>query len=182
DKACEATGAGNSDRVGDGFLGQSPDLARNQGYTVGGCTQGMKTTFNKGDGVVDAHAGLIAGDDRLTATSSILLAKRNGRRNHLARMKGFGADIGIVGLWCARRAVAFVAISMGYLDHLRSKVHFDPKSIFQEVPLGDHPQGHLRARESVGRLPSLYQAPTSYGRPRSYPRSKTRDEFLRPVH
>lgn len=99
DKACEATGAGNSDRVGDGFLRKSPDLARNQRDTVGGRTQGMETTLDEGDRVIDAHAGLVASDHRLNeikATSSILLAKRNGCRKHLARMKWLGADIGIV--------------------------------------------------------------------------------------
>ena len=30
-------------------------------------------------------------------------------------------------LWCARRAVAFAAISMGYQNQLKDKVHFDPK-------------------------------------------------------
>jgi hypothetical protein len=36
-------------------------------------------------------------------------------------------------LWCARRAHSFVAISMGCKDPLRHKVHFEPKSIFEEV-------------------------------------------------
>ena len=35
-------------------------------------------------------------------------------------------------LWCARRAVAFVAISMGCLDMLMHKVHFQPKGTFGE--------------------------------------------------
>jgi hypothetical protein len=34
--------------------------------------------------------------------------------------------------WCARRAVAFAAISMGYRDPLQHKVHFEPKSTFEE--------------------------------------------------
>jgi hypothetical protein len=37
-----------------------------------------------------------------------------------------------VGLWCARRAVAFAAISIGCLDHLSDRVHFKPKSTFQK--------------------------------------------------
>jgi hypothetical protein len=31
--------------------------------------------------------------------------------------------------------VAFVAISMGYRDPLQHKVHFEPKSAFEEMPL-----------------------------------------------
>lgn len=38
-------------------------------------------------------------------------------------------------LWCARRAVAFPAISMGYHDPLQHKVHFEPKSAFEEIQL-----------------------------------------------
>jgi hypothetical protein len=38
-------------------------------------------------------------------------------------------------LWCARRAHAFVAISMGYRDPLQHKVHFGRKSSFEEMPL-----------------------------------------------
>jgi uncharacterized membrane-anchored protein len=38
-------------------------------------------------------------------------------------------------VWCARREVAFAAISIGYLDHLQHKVHFGPKGAFQELPL-----------------------------------------------
>jgi hypothetical protein len=34
-------------------------------------------------------------------------------------------------LWCARRAVAFVVISIGCLGHLKYKVHFPPISAFQ---------------------------------------------------
>jgi hypothetical protein len=37
--------------------------------------------------------------------------------------------------WCARRAGAFVAISMSYKGLSTGKVHFEPKSVFQEVPL-----------------------------------------------
>jgi hypothetical protein len=33
--------------------------------------------------------------------------------------------------WCARRAVAFVAISTGCRDHSRNKVHFDYKSALE---------------------------------------------------
>jgi hypothetical protein len=32
-------------------------------------------------------------------------------------------------------AVAFVAISMGCRDPLQHKVHFEPKSAFEEMPL-----------------------------------------------
>jgi hypothetical protein len=48
-------------------------------------------------------------------------------------MGGFNAKR--VGFWCARRAVAFAAISMGYLDHLRNNVHFGAKSAFGEAAL-----------------------------------------------
>ena len=37
-------------------------------------------------------------------------------------------------LWCVRRAVAFVGVSIGYLDHLGNKVHFGA-SAFEEMPL-----------------------------------------------
>lgn len=37
--------------------------------------------------------------------------------------------------WCARRAVAFAAISRGYRDPLQHEVHFGPKSAFEEMPL-----------------------------------------------
>jgi hypothetical protein len=36
--------------------------------------------------------------------------------------------------WCARRAVAFAEISNGYIDQLRNKVHFGPKSTFRVKP------------------------------------------------
>jgi hypothetical protein len=36
-----------------------------------------------------------------------------------------------VGLWCARRAVAFVVVSMSYLACLKHKVHFLPISAFR---------------------------------------------------
>ena len=37
--------------------------------------------------------------------------------------------------WCARRAIAFIAISTSYQGLSNHKVHFEPKSVFQEVPL-----------------------------------------------
>jgi hypothetical protein len=37
--------------------------------------------------------------------------------------------------WCARRAVAFVAIPSSYTKPLRHKVHFKRKSAFEEVAL-----------------------------------------------
>jgi hypothetical protein len=43
--------------------------------------------------------------------------------------------INILCLWCARRALAFVAISMGCKDLSRHKVHFDPESAFEKVTL-----------------------------------------------
>jgi hypothetical protein len=89
-KTREATRARYSDCVCDRFLGKLPDLACNQGDAVRGRTQGMETTFNEGDGVIDAHAGLIAGDrrlDEIAAASSILFAERKRRREHLAWMK-----------------------------------------------------------------------------------------------
>jgi hypothetical protein len=89
----------------------------------------------------------------------------------------------IVGLWCARRAVAFTAISMGYRDPLRHKVHFGRKSAFEEMELG-----HLRSWEAARGLPGLHRVsdlswliPTSPRNPRSYPRSKTADELLRSI-
>lgn len=36
-------------------------------------------------------------------------------------------------IWCARRAVAFLAISMGWKNPLRHKVHLEPKSAFERV-------------------------------------------------
>jgi hypothetical protein len=38
-------------------------------------------------------------------------------------------------LWCARRAVAFAVISIGYRDPLQHKVHFGPKGVFEELLL-----------------------------------------------
>jgi len=52
------------------------------------------------------------------------------RREELLNTKGLN-----VGLWCARRAVVFIAISMSYKGLSNHKVHFEPKSVFQEVPL-----------------------------------------------
>src|SRR5258708_2141128 len=59
----------------------------------------METSLDEGDGVIHAHAGLIARDHRLdeiASGSSILLAERKRRRQHLARMKRLGADVGVV--------------------------------------------------------------------------------------
>jgi len=36
-------------------------------------------------------------------------------------------------LWCARRAVAFAAISMGCLDYVKYKVHFERKGTFEDA-------------------------------------------------
>src|SRR5690349_19505251 len=59
----------------------------------------METSLNERDGVIDPHARLIARHHRLdeiAAGSSILLAKRKRRRQHLARMKRLAADVGVV--------------------------------------------------------------------------------------
>ena len=37
--------------------------------------------------------------------------------------------------WCARRAVAFAAISIGYKDPPKHEVHFELKSAFEKVAL-----------------------------------------------
>src|ERR1700753_223263 len=55
----------------------------------------METSFDEGYGVVDAHAGFIAGNDRFdqfAARSAILLTERKRRRQHFARMKRLSAD------------------------------------------------------------------------------------------
>jgi len=41
---------------------------------------------------------------------------------------------GIADFWRARRAVAFIAISMNYQSLSNHKVHFEPKSVFQAMP------------------------------------------------
>src|ERR1700755_1869577 len=59
----------------------------------------METSFDEGYGVVDAHAGFIAGNDRFdqfAARSAILLTERKRRRQHFARMKRLSADIRVV--------------------------------------------------------------------------------------
>lgn len=91
-------------------------------------------------------------------------------------------------LWCARRAHAFVAISMGCKDLSRHKVHFDPKSAFEKVTLGDHPKARTRACEPAGRLPGFDRASdrrwlilTSSGCSRPYLQSRACDQLLRPA-
>jgi hypothetical protein len=81
------------------------------------------------------------------------------------------------GLWCARRAVAFAAISMSYRDPLQYEVHFGPKSAFEEsgsvfkLFLSPRWWQHLRARmmseDAGGRFHSL--------RPRSVIRDRRHD-------
>ena len=89
--------------------------------------------------------------------------------------------------WCARSAHAFVVISSGYPDHLRNKVHFEPKSAFEGVTLRD-PIARTRACKLAGKLPGFERAsdrrrliPTSSGCSRPYPQSRACDQLLRPA-
>jgi hypothetical protein len=46
-------------------------------------------------------------------------------------------------LGALERAVAFAEFSRGCEDPLKHKVHFEPKSAFEEVALCDHPKTQL---------------------------------------
>ena len=62
-------------------------------------------------------------------------------------------------LWCAHRAVAFVAISMGCPDHLKGKVRFDHKGTFAERAHWNHPETSVpRMLACRGRLPGFDHA------------------------
>ena len=63
-----------------------------------------------------------------------------------------------VGLWCARRAVAFFVISTGYRDPSQHKVHFRLKSTLEEAI-----RSNRAGCAPVCRLPSIDWTPTSIG-------------------
>jgi hypothetical protein len=65
-------------------------------------------------------------------------------------------------LWCARRAIAFIVISMSWRDSSNKKVHFRSKSTFQNgvpgaaCPVPFPERSRRPAARSVSRLTMLY--------------------------